>query len=83
MWSAGVRPDTSLLPPGAGVTCGDRWHGARRGGSQAYLGARAGALVCSRPGDMMIDWVPPALRGVRPLVLCRPSACPARQGGSG
>jgi hypothetical protein len=41
------------------------------GDSQAYLGPR-GVGVC--PGDMMIDWVSPALRGMRPLGLYRPSA---------
>jgi len=56
------------------ATCGP---GLRRGGSQAYLGPRARAV----PGDMMIDRVSPARRGMRPLSLCRPSACPARQGG--
>jgi len=29
--------------------------GAAQGSSQAYLGPRAGAFACSRPGDMMID----------------------------
>ena len=51
--------------------------GYGEGGSQAYLGPRARAV----PGDMMIDRVSPARRGMRPLSLCRPSACPARQGG--
>ena len=40
------------------------WHrGCGAGSSQAYLGPRAGAFACSRPGDMMIDWVSPRLRG--------------------
>ena len=54
---------------GLGVTgtCGGA---GRRRGSQAYLGPRALAA----PGDMMIDWVSPRLRGMRPLSLFRPSA---------
>jgi len=39
---------------------------------QAYLGARA----TSGPGDKMMDWVPPARGGLRPLILWRPSAGP-------
>lgn len=42
---------------------------------QAYLGPRA----TSGPGDKMMDWVPPAGGGLRPLILWRPSQGPARQ----
>jgi len=51
--------------------------GMAKRGSQAYLGPRALAA----PGDMMIDRVSPPAR-MRPPSLFRPSACPARQGGS-
>jgi hypothetical protein len=51
--------------------------GGGRGVSQPYLGPRGAR---SRPGDMMMDWVSPGLRGMRPLSLIRPSARPFRAG---
>jgi hypothetical protein len=53
-----------------------------RGGHGVVSGVRAGqpglprpSGYCSKPGDMMMDWVPPPA-GVRPLSLLRPSAFP-------
>jgi hypothetical protein len=62
--------------PGEGVSVAVA-AGSGRGVSQPYLGPRGAR---SRPGDMMTDWVSPGLRGMRPLILIRPSARPLRAG---
>jgi hypothetical protein len=74
----GVRGSGPGLARVLPVRGGRPWRrGMAKRGSQAYLGPRALAA----PGDMMIDRVSPPAR-MRPLSLFRPSACPARQGGS-
>jgi hypothetical protein len=48
-----------------------RWvSGLWAGGSQPYLGP-SGCVIA--PGDMMMDGLTPARRGLRPLSLRRPS----------
>ena len=60
---AGVRWGVLVLSAGAMGGRAVAPGGAAQGSSQAYLGPRAGAFARSRPGDMMIDWVSPRLRG--------------------
>jgi len=53
------------------------WDGCGRGGSQAYLGARAFVV----PGDMMLMGCPPAgAGGAAAQSLQAVRCCPARQG---
>ncbi len=53
----------------SGVAVDGMWLGAAR----LTYGLQARCVV---PGDMMIDWVAPRRRGVRPLSLIGPSAAP-------
>jgi hypothetical protein len=80
---AGGREDRYVAVVGGGAAPGvwaaELWVWGVAGGSQAYLWPAG--TICWVPGDMMIDWVAPRRRGVRPLSLIGPSAVAGVAGG--